>query len=66
MSEMTVANFFTAVGETTTGLITSAVNVFSGLWSSGVPGQVICSLGFSSMAIGLGCAIFKIRKRKRA
>lgn len=61
----TVAAFFTAVGQTTTGLITSAVGVFTGLWESGVPGQVICSLGFASIAIGLGMTIFKIKKSKR-
>lgn len=62
MGEMTVASFFSAVGETVTGLITSAVNVFTGLWSSGIAGQIICSLGFAGMAIGFGCGIFAIGK----
>ena len=62
MTEMTVASFFTAVGETVTGIITSGVNVFTGLWASGVPGQIICSLGFAGMAIGFGTAIFAIGK----
>lgn len=66
MAELTVATFFQKVGETTSGLVTGAVGVFTGLWESGVPGQVVCSLGFASIAIGLGCAFFRIRKRKRA
>lgn len=65
MEGMTVTSFFTAVGETIAGLITSAVNVFTGLWSSGVPGQVVCSLGFASMAIGLGMTFFKMSKGKK-
>lgn len=64
VSSLTVPSFFSKVAETTTGLLTGAVGVFTGLWESGVPGQVVCSLGFASMAIGLGCAIFKIRKRR--
>ena len=65
MSELTIASFFTKVGETVAGLLTGAVNVFTGLWESGVPGQVICTMGFASTVIALGCAIFKISKRSR-
>lgn len=65
MDSLTIASFFTKVGETTSGLITGAVNVFTGLWESGIPGQVICTLGFSSIVIGLGMSIFKIRKGRR-
>lgn len=61
----TIAKFFEAVGETVTGLISSAANVFSGLWTSGIPGQLICTLGFASMVIGFGCAIFRIRRGRR-
>lgn len=62
MGEMTVASFFTSIGETVTGLITSGANVFSALWATGVPGQVVCSLGFASMAIGFGMGIYAIGK----
>ncbi len=64
VAQLTVASFFSKVAETTTGLLTGAVGVFTGLWESGVPGQVVCSLGFATMAIGLGCALFKIKKRR--
>ena len=64
VSNLTVPSFFAKVSETTTGLLTSAVGVFTGLWESGIPGQVACSLGFASMAIGLGFAIFRIRRRR--
>ena len=46
VSSLTVPSFFSKVAETTTGLLTGAVGVFTGLWESGVPGQVVCSLGF--------------------
>lgn len=65
MAEMTIASFFTKVGETVSGLLTGAANVFTGLWESGVPGQIICTMGFAGTVIGLGCAIFKIRKRRK-
>lgn len=64
VAQLTVAGFFSKVAETTTGLLTGAVGVFTGLWESGVPGQVVCSLGFATMAIGLGCALFRIKKRR--
>lgn len=60
-----IAGLFTAIGETVTGMISSAANVFTGLWTSGTPGQLICSLGFASMIIGFGCGIFKIRRGRR-
>ncbi len=62
----TIADFFTAAGQTVTGLISGAANVFNGLWSSGAPGQLACTMGLASTIIGLGFVIFKIRGRKRA
>ena len=64
VSSLTIPGFFSKVAETTTGLLTGAVGAFTGLWESGVPGQVVCSLGFASMAIGLGFGIFRIRRRR--
>lgn len=66
MDEMTVASFFTKVGETVTGLMTSAVNVFTGLWASGAPGQVMCSMGIASIVIGLGYGIFRIGRFRKS
>lgn len=66
MGEMTIASYFTAVGETVTGLITGAVNVFTALWASGAPGQVICSLGIAGIVIGFGTGIFRIGKLRRS
>lgn len=62
----TIASFFEKIGETVTGMLTGAVSVFNGLWSSGAPGQLVCSIGFASMVIGIGFSIFRIKKgRKR-
>ena len=60
----TIAAMFTSIGETVTGLITSAANVYTGLWESGVPGQLVCTLGFAGMAIGFGFKIFRIRRAR--
>lgn len=65
MAELTIAGFFSSVGEIVTGLLSGAVNVFTGLWTSGVPGQIVCGMGFATTIIGLGCAIFHISKRKK-
>ncbi len=62
----TVAAYFTAVGETVTGLIGSGVKVFSQIWESGAPGQVICTMGIASACIGIGMSIFHIRKGRKA
>ena len=61
----TVAAYFTAVGETITGMLVAAVNVFNGLWTSGIPGQVICTMGIGGTLIGLGLALFRIKGGRR-
>lgn len=61
----TVAAYFTAVGDTVTGLIGSGVKVFEQIWTSGAPGQVICTMGIASVCIGFGCMIFHIKKGRR-
>lgn len=66
MGEMTVASYFTAVGDTVTGLITGSVNVFTALWASGAPGQVVCSLGIAGIVIGFGMSVFRIGKLRRS
>lgn len=65
MAELTIAKMFEVAGETITGLVTSAVSVFSGLWAAGAPGQLACTLGLATMGIGFGCAVFKISKNKK-
>ena len=61
----TVAAYFTAAGQTVTGFLGGAVNVFESLWSSGAPGQVMCTAGIASTLIGLGLSIFRIRGGRR-
>lgn len=65
MDSLTIASFFTTVGQTVQGMLSGAVNVFTGLWESGVPGQVVCTLGFAGTVIGLGFSIFRIRRGRR-
>ena len=65
MAELTIAGFFSSIGEIVTGLLSGAVNVFTGLWTSGVPGQIVCGMGLASTSIGLGGAIFQRSKRKK-
>ena len=61
----TVAAYFTAVGDTVTGLIGSGVKVFTQIWTSGAPGQVICSMGIATVCNVFGCSIFHIAKRRK-
>ena len=61
----TVTAYFTAVGETITGMLNAAVSVFNGLWTSGVPGQVICTMGIGGTLIGLGLTLFRIKGGRR-
>ena len=65
VSELTIPGFFQTVGQTVAGLITGAVGVFTGLWESGVPGQIACTLGIGVMVLGIGAGIFKISKGKK-
>lgn len=66
MNEMTIASFFSTVGDTVTGIVSQGVNVFTGLWSSGPAGQVACSLGIAGTLIGFGMTVFRIGKFRRA
>lgn len=61
----TVAAYFSTVGETITGMLGAAVNVFSSLWTSGIPGQVICTMGIGGTLIGLGLTLFRVKAGRR-
>ena len=61
----TIAAFFESAGQTVTGLIGSGVKVFEQIWTSGAPGQVMCTMGIASVCISFGCMIFHIKKGRR-
>jgi len=61
MEGITVANIFTQVGETMTGLMAATGDFFNGLWN--VPmGKIVISLGLVSASVGLCYKLFLRRK----
>lgn len=62
LDAITPANIFTQAGETMTGIVGMSTNFFTSLWENPM-GQIICTLGIVSGAIGLCRALFLRRKR---
>lgn len=62
MDELTVANLFTAAGETMTGFMGLTTDFVTGLWSNPL-GKVSITLTVVSGVIGLSYKLFLRRKR---
>lgn len=59
---VTVANIFTAAGETMTGLMSLTGNFFTGLWDNPM-GKIVITLGVVSAGVGLCRSLFLRKKR---